>query len=121
MTIEETLDALFRSSSLTVFHKAAPQHASVPFTVYRAVESEPLNTLEGYAGITRTDFAFESWALTQQAANAMRDSVASAVRSASLNSYQLPGGESAFDDMTNNHMAPCAFSFWHTDEGSSSG
>lgn len=121
MTIEDVIDAVFRDASLTVFHKAAPQSAALPWTVYRAVESEPLNTLAGYAGITRHDFVFESWAKTQDVANALRDSVAAAIYAAGLNSYQLPSGEAGRDEDTNAHMAPCAFSLWHTQEQTTAG
>ncbi len=113
MTIEETLDALFKDDQLTVYPKAAKQNAPLPFTTYRAIEDEPLNVLSGFAGITRTDFIFESWALTQEDANTARDAVAASVHGAGLNSYQLPGGEAGFDEALNAHMAPCAFSIWH--------
>lgn len=115
MTIEADIDAaLAGTGGVQCYHKAAPQAAVQPYTVYRAIEDEPLNVLSGYSGITRTDFLFESWAQTQAAANAQRDAVAAVLNAASLNSYQLPGGESAFDEQTNSHMAPCAFSFWHS-------
>lgn len=116
MSIETDIDAVLKMSNLQAYYKAAPQYAQAPFTVFRRVESDPLQTLSGPSGWRRSDFSFESWAPTQLAAGAQRDAVAAAIvdNATSLpTAFELPSGESGFDPETNQHMEPCAFSFWH--------
>jgi hypothetical protein len=113
MSIEAEIDALLQGAGIQAFHHAAPQHANAPFTVYKVAERETLNTLNGYGGLTRTDFVFDSWAGTWQAALAQRDAVVAALRASSFSFYELPAGENAFDDEVTMYMESCAFSIWH--------
>ena len=116
MTIEADIAAVLSTAGIKAFHKAAPQHATTPFTVYTESENDALGTLAGYGGLTRHDYTFQSWGGNAQSAISMRDAVAAAIDAADeLQPYRLPGGESAFDDATNEHMAPCAFSLWARD------
>lgn len=104
------------AASVNAYAKAAPQYDGTPFVVYRRMESDPLQTLDGPSGWRRDDFEFQSWAKTASAAAALRDSVINALVAAATSlptAFELPPGESAFDPDTNQHMEPCLFSFWH--------
>lgn len=113
MSIETDLVKLLRDAGLSTFLQAVPADVARPFTVVRTAESEPLNTLIGYGGITRTDFVFDCWADTPAAAIEQRDDVIAAIRESTLNHSQLPSGDNVYEDRVDQFLETCAFSVWH--------
>lgn len=117
MTIEsDIVTALSSVASGRVYPNAAPQDAAVPFVVYRLVDADPVNTLRGYAGATKSTFAFESWAATKSSAVTIRAAVQTAIDAvyATLAGFREPPGESGYDPETDQYMEPCVYSFWHS-------
>src|SRR5688572_10556499 len=116
MTIRDDIIAAMKTAGADAFYHEAPQHATQPFIVFKQAESEPLNTLDGYAGITRTAFVFDAWAQTPEEAEALRDLAVTTIlaNTGSLaNHASLPAGENAKDTDTNSYMETCSFSIWH--------
>lgn len=113
MSIETDLAKLLRDAGVQAFLQSVPQDVARPFTVIRTADSEPLMTLDGYAGITRTDFVFDSWADSATDAISQRNAVLAAIRGSNLNQSQLPSGDNAFDDRAAEYLEACAFSIWH--------
>lgn len=113
MSIETDLVKLLRDAGLSAFLQAVPADVARPFTVVRTDASEPLNTLGGYGGITRTDFVFDCWADTPAAAIEQRDGVTAAIRDSALNYSQLPSGDNVYEDRVDQFLESCSFSIWH--------
>jgi len=115
MSIESDIGDAMESANVRAFAKMAPQHAPTPFTVWRCVESDPQQTIEGVTVITRSDYLFESWGATVEEATSQRDATVAAIEGATSLPVRvrIPPGEAALDPNTEKHMAPCAFAFWH--------
>ncbi len=116
MTIESTIVSTLSSvASGRVYPSAAPQDAVTPIVIFRVVQIDPLMTLQGPTGDFKTTFMFESWASTLSSAVSTRASVQSALDGAfsTLGGYMEQPGEVNYDPDTDQHMAPCIYSFWH--------
>jgi hypothetical protein len=99
-----------------VYPNAAPQDAAPPYVIYRT-QSEPLMTLQGYAGNTKVTFTFEAWAATKAAAMTKRNAVQTAIDAAfsTLAGYrEPPEQDTGYDPELDVHMQACAYSFWTT-------
>lgn len=99
-----------------VYPQAAPQDAVLPLVVYRKVSSDPLMTLGGYAGMTKSAFVFECWAGTYAAAMTLADSVRSAIESAEALKpcYREQGDPDDYEPSVDQFVEPVLFSFWHS-------
>lgn len=99
-----------------VYPDAAPQDASMPFVIYRRVVKDPLMTLAGYAGSTRSSYLFESWATTKAESDAVSAAVVAAIEAAVAitTKYREPVSAEEYEPQVDSFMEPVQFSFWHS-------
>lgn len=107
--------ALTGIASNRVYPEAAPDNASLPLVVYRKVSSEPLMTLQGYAGTTRFVFVFDCWARTYQEAMTLADSVRTAIEAAAALKplTREPADPDDYEPSVDQFVEPVLYSFWH--------
>jgi hypothetical protein len=117
MSIQSDLKtALASVASGRVYTDAAPQDAVLPFVIFRRLSNEPLMLLNGYSGVTRSSFIFESWATTKSAALTTASAVATAIDSAAaLNSrFREPISGDDYEPNTDQFVELVQYSFWHS-------
>lgn len=98
-----------------VYPEAAPDNAALPLVVYRKVSSEPLMTLQGYAGTTRFVFVFDCWARTYLEAMSIADSVRTAIEAAAALKplTREPADPDDYEPAVDQFVEPVLYSFWH--------
>ena len=118
MSIESDIaTALVSVAGGQVYPESAPQDALMPYVVYRSVSHKPLWTLQGYGGMTKHEFVFESWAITKNGALTLRDDVIAAITAAIVTlstQYQVPYEGDTYEPITDTYMQPVQYSFWHS-------
>lgn len=99
-----------------VYPEAAPDAASLPLVVYRKAGSEPLMTLQGYAGTTRFTMVFDCWARTYAEAITLADQVRTALEAAAALKpmYREPADADDYEPVVDQFVEPVSYSFWHT-------
>lgn len=101
-----------------------PEGTALPLVVVRRTSHNRIDTLEGYSGISISEFVFECWgqrgaamgakAQALSIADAVRSAIA-AVQSGSLPSqWDLPVSGEDYDEATLEEMEPVAFGFSHS-------
>ena len=98
-----------------VYPEAAPEDAALPFVIYRRTLYEPVMTLTGYAGATRSAFMFECWATTKAVALSTAAAVQSAIEAAApiTTKYREPASGEDFEPASDQYVEPVAYTFWH--------
>lgn len=116
MTIEEdVITAMAAVASGRVYPNEAPADAAYPLVIVRIIDAQPLMTLLGYAGHTKSVIDFESWADTRAAAVTTRLAVQAAIDAAfpTLGGVRESPDESGHDPEHEKFLEPCRYSFWH--------
>ncbi len=116
MSIETSIiEALAGIASNHVYPDAAPQDTPLPLVTYKTIDREPLNTLQGYAGITRSIIRFDCWAKTKAEALSLAASVVAAIHAYAgiQNKYQESPGASDYEPAVDQFVEPVQFTFWH--------
>lgn len=112
---EDVVIALAGVASGRVYPDVAPQDYTLPLVVYQRVSAEPLMTLAGYAGTTRSVFRFDCWGATKAEALTMAEAVVAALESASglpIATREPASGEDV-EPALEQFVEPVQFSFWH--------
>lgn len=116
MSIEtDIVTALASVASGRVYPDAAPQDAALPLVIIKRVSSEPLMTLQGYAGLTKSEFSFECWGSTKSSAVSTRDAVFTAIDAAAgltIKTREQSGSEE-YEPNTDQYAEVAQYSFWH--------
>jgi hypothetical protein len=115
VTIEAQIVTAVKNAGIAIFPNAAPQDQAAPFVVYRLTDHFELMTLQGPTGDVKDTFTFESWADTKGGAATLKAGVTAAINAAfgTLSGHPEEPGSSGYDPDSDQHMEPCAFSFWH--------
>jgi hypothetical protein len=116
MTIHaDVFTALAGVASGQVFPDFAPQGTSGKYVIVRRIANEPLYTLTGYAGASRSSFVFECNADSKAEALDLADDVIAAIDAAAglTNKYREPVSGEDFEPETMQLMEPVQYSFWH--------
>jgi hypothetical protein len=116
MTIQtDIITALASVASGKVYPEAAPEDVAVPLVIYRRIAHEPLMTLQGYSGSTRSSFVFECWATTKQGALTLAASVITAIDAASplTTKYRENVSGEDYESQYDQFVEPVQYSFWH--------
>lgn len=119
MTIEaDIVTALATVCSGRVFPEAAPEKYILPMVIYVGEGQEPLMTLGGFEGTTKSTFVFECYGNTKAEALTTAASVRAAIDAALLTTlktgFRLPVNKDAYEPTTMEFMEPVSYSFWHT-------
>jgi hypothetical protein len=116
MTIEtDLMTALAAVAGGRVRMNETDEKTARPYVIVRLIDQQPLMTLQGYAGSTKSFFEFESWAETKSSAVTTKLAVQAAIDAvfSTLAGYREDPPESGFDPDSGLHMEPCRYSFWH--------
>jgi len=97
-----------------VYPQAAPQDAAKPFVVYRTAASEPVMTVHGYAGLTRSQFVFDCWAGTALSALDTADAVRVALEIPTLTWVRETAPENGYSPESDEFSESVTYSFWHS-------
>ncbi len=89
--------------------------AAQSYVVFRNLAMEPLMTLQGYGGMTRSTFAFECWAPKKAAAIQLASDVRAAIDAASAVplKYREPCAPDEYQPLSDQFMELVQYSFWH--------
>lgn len=107
--------ALAGVASGRVYPDVAPQDYSLPLVIYSRVSEEPLLTLAGYGGMTKSTFRFDCWGMTKQDALTTAEAVVAALESASglPIAVREPASGEDVEPALEQFTEPVQFSFWH--------
>lgn len=109
----EIVTALAAVAGGRVFPQAATADAVKPFVIYKNNGSEPVMTINGYAGITRTSFTFDCWGATAQSALDTAASLRTALEISSFKWVREPTPDNGYDSESDEYVEPVVYSFWH--------
>ncbi len=112
----DVITALAGVASDRVYPEAAPQDAVLPIVIYKRAHFEPLMTLTGYAGTTKSTFVFECWGTTKAEALSIADSVTAAIDAAAgiTIKFREPIGGENYESQSDQYVEPVSYSFWHS-------
>lgn len=119
MTIEaDIVTALAAVAGGRVFPEAAPEKYALPMVIYVADGHEPLMTLGGFEGTTKSTFTFECYGNTKAealtTAVAVKAAIDAALTTTLKTGFRLPVSKDAYESTTMEFMEPVSYSFWHT-------
>lgn len=100
-----------------------PERTAYPLVTFRRTLENPIMTLEGYSGITISEFTFECWgdetnsatakALAITTAAALTAAIEAAQTTVLPSQWRLPVSGEDYDPATLQIMQPVAFGFAH--------
>lgn len=98
-----------------MYANAVPEKTPMPYVVYRKLSTEPLMTLSGYAGMTKSVFVFDSWGETYADAMSTADAVRTAIEAAAgiTIKFREPGDPDDYEPAIDSFVEPSLYSFWH--------
>ena len=107
--------ALATITGVESFPQHAEQDTKYPFVIYRKLSADPLMTLQGYGGMTKSTFVFECWAQTYQGVITLVDQVRTAVEAAAALKpfYREQGDPDDYEPAVDVFVEPVLYSFWH--------
>lgn len=115
MSLQSDLKTLLSSVTEGKFYaQAAPEDIKAPFIVYRILNKEPLQTMEGDVEQTRYSVVFECYAAKYADATDLAEQVATIIEESSLISFRdsSPGEEYILD--VDEFMEPVYVGIWHS-------
>lgn len=98
-----------------VYPNEAPEKTEFPYVVFQRISHEPLMTLAGYAGVTKSTFMFECWAKTYAEAMDLAEDVRTAIEAAvaPVHKFREVGDPDDHEPAVGAYVEPVLFSFWH--------
>lgn len=98
-----------------------PDDTEPPFVAYRRTLLDPVMTLQGYAGTSKSVFIFECWGQktasvsAKQSSLTLADEVIDAIDASSiLTKYREPVSGEEYEPEVLELMEPVQYAFWHT-------
>lgn len=107
--------ALDATGQAKVFPEAAEQDTLLPLVIYKRINSEPLMTLAGYGGLTKSTFVFECWGATRSSSLDTAAEVIVAIDAATgltIKFRETVSGED-YESASDQYVEPVSYSFWH--------
>lgn len=95
-----------------IYPVVMPQDPTLPAITYQRIASEPVNTLEGYAGLENVHISVMSWATGYLTAKELAEDVHVALNGATAFKALLVSDLDGFDPDVNLYVAAQDYSCW---------
>ena len=109
----DLITALAGVASNKIYPQAAPDRTTVPLVIFRILNKDTLQTLNGTTGQTNYSVVFECYASTYSGALTLAGSITTALEISSLVVYRESAPGEEYEYTTDAFMEPVYFGFWH--------